>query len=448
MTDQDSSSISRRTFIGSVAAAGALAAGCGGSGGGGRPDPGKQLGYTIPALLDKAPEGQPLKAGLIGCGGRGTGAAQQFLQAGDGLSIVALSDIFPDRVERTRKILKERANVEIAEDMCFSGLDGYKKLIATDVDVVLMATPPYFRPEYFAAAVDAGKHTFIEKPACVDPVGGRSVMETASKAKTKGLVSVSGTNARHDRKSIEIYKRVMDGEIGDIMTIRAYFCTNEVWHVLPEKGQSDHDYMVRDWINWRWLSGDHIVEQQIHKLDATYWYMGAPPTKAIGFGSRARRITGDQFDSFCNDFEWANGKHTLSACRQLDPANHRYNVFIVGTNGVAEYGGTIFNNDGSVRLELEKPKIGSGVQEHIDLVTAIRTGEQRIEAADTAISTLMAVMGRETAYSGQEMTWDELMKSDLKLEPPKDSRGRIRAIAHIPTPGGEERRTSGRFRTG
>jgi len=429
------SRISRREFIGSLTAVGALALSCGKSGSEGGAVSGSGIGYTLPPLLDRAPDGPLLKAGLIGCGGRGTGAAGNFLEAGPNLKVVALADVFPDRIARTKKILEEKYGQTIPKSRCFTGLDGYKKLLDTDVDVVLMATPPYYRPEQFAAAVEAGKHTFIEKPVAVDPVGAKIIMEAAAKAKTKGLCSVSGTNARHDRKTIEIYKRVRDGAIGEIVAARAYFNTNQLWYRLRKPGWTDLEWMIRDWVNWCWLSGDHIVEQHIHKLDAINWFMGDHPVKTVGFGGRARRVTGDQYDFFANDYVFENGVHLQSMCRQLDGAATNYTAWVVGTKGAASYRDAIYRRDGSILYKYEGKPISSYVQEHIDLVTAIRTGEQRIEAVDTAISTLVAVMGRISAYTGKEVTWQEMMDSDLRLGPPTDKKGNIKAIVRIPVPG-------------
>ncbi len=224
------------------------------------------------AFVDKAPDGPLLKAGLVGCGGRGTGAVQDFLKAGPSLQISALADVFADKVQDTRKTLEEKANQKIADDHCFVGFDAYKKLIDSGVDVVILATPPHFRPEHFEASVDAKKHVFMEKPVAVDPVGVRSVLVSGEKAKAFGLSVVTGTQRRHQRSYIETYNRIANGAIGKIVAADVCWNQSQLWYKEKQKGWSDMEFMIRDWVDWCWLSGDHIVEQHVHNLDVAHWF--------------------------------------------------------------------------------------------------------------------------------------------------------------------------------
>ncbi len=272
----------------------------------------------IPTFLDQAPDGPVLKAGVIGCGGRGTGAAINFLSAGPNLQIVALGDTFKDRVDSCReKILKEK-NQEVPLDKCFVGFDAYQKVIDAGVDIIILATPPMFRPEHLAAAVAAKKHVFAEKPVCVDPVGARSVMATAEKAKGMGLTIVTGTQRRHQRNYVATWQQVQQGLMGDITGGNVYWNGGKLWHRDNNPEWTEMEWMIRDWVNWTWLSGDHIVEQHVHNLDVMNWFTGMHPVKAVGMGSRLRRVTGNQYDNFSVDFTFENGMHFHSMCRQIN----------------------------------------------------------------------------------------------------------------------------------
>jgi predicted dehydrogenase len=443
--------VSRRNFLAKTAAAGtlgvigvnALLSSCKG---GNAP---KDL--NLPPLLPKAPDGKPLKAGLIGCGGRGTGAALNFLEAGNGLSIVALGDVFQDRLDGCRKQLKEKGKQEIADDKCFIGFDAYEKVINSDVDVVIVATPPFFRPMHFEAIVQARKHAFIEKPVAVDPVGARSVIASAQKAKSIGLVVITGTQRRHAADYVETYKQVMNGAIGDIISANCYWNQNQLWYRVRQPEWSDMEYMIRDWVNWTWLSGDHIVEQHIHNIDVINWFLNDHPVKANGVGSRQRRLTGDQYDNFAIDYEYASGIHMHSMCRQINGCSNNVSELIRGSKGSA-----VTNLDdcklvdlsGNKMWEYTYPKvvkekksvqIPAMVQEHIDLVTCIRQGINRVEAEETAVTTLTAIMGRIAAYTGKVVTWDEMMSSELKLGPSTFVLGPSDIKAVIAVPGTENK---------
>jgi len=248
----------------------------------------------VPAMLDQAPDGSVLKAGLIGCGGRGTGAAINFLDAGPNLQITALGDTFQDRLDSCRERIRKAKGQEVPADKCFVGLDAYQKVIDSGVDIILDATPPYFRPLHLEAAVQAKKHAFVEKPLCVDPVGARAVMASAQKAKSLGLCLLSGTHYRHQRDRVANWQQVAQGAIGEIVGGNIYFNTGKLWHRDPNPQWSELEYMIRDWVNWCWLSGDHIVEQHVHNIDQMNWFTGKHPVKAVAFGSRLRRVTGDQ----------------------------------------------------------------------------------------------------------------------------------------------------------
>ncbi len=222
----------------------------------------------IPELPDKAVDGKPLKAGLIGCGGRGTGAAQDFLNAADNVTVVALGDVFPDRVENARKELKEKHNIEIAAENCFVGFDAYQKVIDSGVDVVIIATPPLFRPTHFKYATEKGVHSFLEKPIAVDPEGYRMIMATAKQANAKGLCVVTGTQRHHQRAYVESFKKiVLDGMIGEITGGNVYWNQSMLWYKTRQPGWSDMEWMIRNWVNWKAMSGDHIVEQHVHNID-------------------------------------------------------------------------------------------------------------------------------------------------------------------------------------
>jgi predicted dehydrogenase len=426
--------INRRDFLSSAATVGAAGAFGAGSllascGSGGK-TPGlipliPETQWNIPASLpDKAKDGRPLKVGLVGCGNRGTGAVQDLLKAAGDLSVVALGDVFQDRIDNTRKILKEKMNLEIPDENCFTGFDSYLKVIDSDIDLVLLATPPAFRPLHFKAAVDAGKHVFLEKPMAVDPAGCLSVIASSKKAVSQGLVVITGTQRHHERKYIEGYKQVQSGLIGKIQYADIYWNTGSHWYRFKEKGWTDMEWMIRDWGNWIWLSGDHIVEQHVHNIDVVNWFLGRKPVKATGFGAHLHRNTGDQFDMFSVNYLYEDNIVVHSMCRQIDGCTNRISEFIQGTEGSWSNEGVIKDLDGNVlwkydsdREKAEFKQTSGFVLEHVNMINHIRDNKPISQAEDTAVSTLTAIMGRMSAYAGEDLTWEQAIASDLNLVP-------------------------------
>ncbi len=405
----------------------------------------KAVDYKFPPLLDQAPDGKPIRAGLVGCGNRGTGAALNFLSAGNDLHLVALADVFEDKVWDCRKKLQKQ-KTEVPESNCFWGFDAYKKLLDLDIDVVILATPPHFRPEMFDAAVQAKKNVFMEKPVAVDPVGARQIIATSRKAENMGLTVITGTQRRHQRDYIETYKQIASGAIGDITAAKAWWLQSHVWFRTREEGWSDMEYMIRNWNNFCWLCGDHILDTHVHNIDIINWFLGKHPESAIGFGGRARRLTGDQYDFFSIDFEFGDGIFSHSMTRQIDGCANTLGELITGTEGYTNCKNTIFNPDGSVKWKYEYPKNKEGkstevvkispyVQEHIHLVTAIRNNDPVVEAERTAISTLTAIMGRTAAYTGRKVEWEEMMNSTEKLGPTEYVLGPVDMEFPVPVPG-------------
>lgn len=412
----------------------------------------KDANVKAPVFLDQAPEGPPLKAGLIGCGGRGTGAAADFLSAGPNLQVTALGDVFQDRLADCRKQIKEEKNNDVAEENCFVGFDAYQKVIDSGVDIIILATPPHFRPAHFEAAINARKHVFMEKPVAVDPVGGRTIIAASKRAESLGLTVATGTQRRHQRDYAETYAHIAAGAIGEIVSANCYWNQDQLWYRTPQKEWSEMEYMIRDWVNWCWLSGDHIVEQHVHNIDVVHWFSGMLPTKAVGVGGRHRRVTGDQYDSFSVDYVYANGMHVHSMCRQINGCAGNVSELVRGTKGYSNCRNTIYKPDGTVAWTYEYPKNEAGeptkqvkispyVQEHIDMVTAIRTNKPFVEAENTANSTLVAIMGRTAAYTGKEVTWEEVMNSNERLGPQEYALGPVGIKAVVPVMGaGEEKR--------
>ncbi|MFZ0282483.1 MAG: Gfo/Idh/MocA family oxidoreductase [Bacteroidales bacterium] len=396
----------------------------------------------LPALLTRAPDGPLLKAGLIGCGGRGTGAAANYLDAGPNLQITALGDVFQDKLDQCRAQLKLEKNVEIADDKCFIGFDAFEKVIDSGVDVVLLCTPPHFRPAHVEAAVNAGKHIFMEKPIAVDPVGARRVMVASKRAQEKGLCMISGTIRRVQKDFMETWRRVSNGEIGDIVSAHITRNGGSLWVIQRQPGWTDMEYMLRNWANFCWLSGDHIVEQFIHEVDVMNWYLGKNPVKAMAWGGRQRRVTGDQYDFFSVEYIYDNGMHTHCAARQITGCSNLTEQFIVGTKGFANAKGMLYNLKGEEIWKYPAPEEGSTdetwkvtdpyVQEHINLVTGIRTGNTVNDAEAQVNSTLITIMGRMSAYTGKDVTWDEVLNSDLYLGPKTYAFGPVPGIPEIP----------------
>ncbi|WP_106831099.1 Gfo/Idh/MocA family oxidoreductase [Parabacteroides pacaensis] len=382
--------------------------------------------YYIPELPDLASDGQELKAGVIGCGGRGSGAAFNFLNAANGVTIVALGDTFQDRLSGLRNELKKQKNIDIPDDKCFVGLDAYQKVIDSGVDVVIIATPPVFRPVHFQYAIQKGKHAFLEKPICVDPVGYRTIMATAKQAQAKGLCVVTGTQRHHQRNYVESYKKIMEGAIGEITGGCVYWNQGMLWYRNREKAWNDCEYMIRDWVNWKWLSGDHIVEQHVHNIDVFTWFSGLKPVMAVGMGSRQRRVTGDQYDNFSIDFTMENGVHLHSMSRQIDGCNSNVSEFIQGTKGSwSTLGDTVIKDlAGNViwkyDWEAEKNQYKQRdpyTLEHVNWINCIRKKQPIEQASETAVANMAAIMGREAAYTGKEVTWDAMTASPLDYTP-------------------------------
>ena len=381
---------------------------------------------TLP--ISVRPLARDLRVGVIGCGGRGTGAIHDCLTGTQGTVIVALGDLLPDHLAECRTQLANMAKEEpalaprirVEDAKCFTGFDAYQKVIAAGVDLVILATPPGFRPLHLAAAVAAGKHVFMEKPVAVDPAGVRSVIASAEVAARRGLALVAGTQRRHDVGYRATMEKLHAGAIGEITSGRVYWNQGGLW-MHPRKAEwTDVEWQLRNWLYFTWLSGDHIVEQHIHNLDVANWALDAHPVKATGLGGRQWRTDpafGHVFDHFAIDYEYPNGAHITSMCRQIDGTAPYVGEFFQGTKGKSD-GRSMIEGAEPWRFDPQVQKPNPYVQEHADLVASIVAGQPLNEGKRVAESTLTAIMGREAAYTGQVITWDELLNCDLELMPP------------------------------
>ena len=385
-----------------------------------------------------------IRIGLIGCGGRGTGAVKDCLTAAEDVELVALGDLFPDHVAKCRENLARmitedatlKPKIRVEDSRCFVGFDAYRRVIASKVDLILLATPPAFRPQHLAAAIEAGKHVFMEKPVAVDPAGVRSVIATSDRAAEHGLAIVAGTQRRHDIGYQAVMQRIHDGAIGDVVSGQVYWNQGGLWMHQRQPEWSDVEWQVRNWLYFTWLSGDHIVEQHIHNLDVANWALAAHPVKAVGVGGRQWRTDpayGQIYDHFAVDFEYPNGAHVLSMCRQIDGTAHRVGERFVGTRGSSD-GNSVIEGAAPWRLDPQMPKPNPYVQEHADLIASIRRGTPLNEGRQVAESTLTAIMGREAAYTGQVIVWEELLASEQELVPPDLSLGPM-PVAPVAMPG-------------
>ena len=427
-----SNKVTRREFVATGSAA-ALAAGCSGA----------DKPLEIP-MVHAGGQEATIRIGLVGCGGRGTGAAENCLNSAENVQLVAMGDMFQDRVNGSQKSLSSNAGFKVTPQNTFTGLDAYKKVLASSVDLVLFATPPGFRPWHFEAAVEAGKHVFMEKPVGVDPVGVRKVIEVGKKAEEKKLGVLSGTQYRHQVSFMETVKRIHDGMIGEVLGGRAYYNTGTLWHREKQKEQSEVEWQMRNWIYFDYLSGDHIVEQHIHTIDATDWVMGGHPLKAVATGGRQVRVEevfGNIYDHFTVDYEYKGGKHVMSMARQMANVANYVGAIFTGTKGEADlYNATIKDLDGKVLWKHpEKPNIAKAyIQEHADLINSIRNGKPINESKRVAESTLTAILGREAAYTGMIVDYEELLASDLDLAP-EGGMGKLKLgpnpVRPVPLPG-------------
>jgi len=365
-----------------------------------------------------------LKLGLVGCGGRGTGAANNALNADQNIKLVAMADTFEDKIKyslnQLTKELKEKASDKIAvsEDRHFTGFDAYQKLIDSGVDVVILATPPHFRPMHLKAAVAAGKHCFVEKPISTDAPGVRSVMETCELAKQKNLSIVSGLCYRYDLAKRETYQRVFDGAIGDIVAMQVNYLTGTLRYNGRKPEWSDLEWQLRNWQHFTWLSGDHNVEQHIHSLDKGAWAMhDEPPAKCMAVGGRQMRDPsyGNCYDHFAAVYEYTGGQKLFSRCRQMDGCDGEVTDFLFGTKGTASL--MSHRIDGQEKWHYAGKAPDMYQQEHDEFLASIRSGKPINNGQYMCRSTLMAIMQRMSAYTGKQITWDQALasKEDFNL---------------------------------
>jgi predicted dehydrogenase len=383
---------------------------------------------SLAAAMPRLPEAyaagsDTIRVGVVGCGGRGTGAAIDCLNAAPGVEVVAMYDLFMDRIDSSLKTIKEKHpdKVKVAPERMFTGFDGYKKLSALpEVNLVIMASPPGFRPMQLKAAIEGGKNVFMEKPVGVDPVGIRSVLASSDLATQKGLAIVAGTQRRHQARYLEIMKRIHEGAIGELVGGQCYWNQGDLWVKQREPGMSEMEWQCRNWLYFTWLSGDHIVEQHVHNIDVINWAFQALPVRVMGMGGRQARTGpefGNIFDHFAVEYEYPNGVRVMSMCRQTKGAADRVEERLVGTKGVAFGYGEIM---GASPWKFEGEEINPYVQEHADLIASIRSGKPLNEGRRVAESTLCAIIGRMSAYTGRAINWDWAMDSSLLDLTPKN----------------------------
>ncbi|MDR2469719.1 MAG: Gfo/Idh/MocA family oxidoreductase [Tannerella sp.] len=398
---------------------------------------------NLPPLLKKAPAGRPLRFGLIGCGGRGCGAAVNLLQAGDDLSIVAIADCLPDKLEGTREILNKNKQ-QITPEQAFLGFDAWKKVLESPIDGVIIAIPSRYHPQMFEGAIQAGKHVFVEKPCAVDPAGVRKFMMTARTADQKKLSVVCGTQRRHSMNYRETFRRVASGMIGEIMGGSCYWMTGRTAYVNRRPEWTDAEYLLRNWLNYPFLGGDVIVDHHIHNLDVISWFMGnKAPVKAVGFGAKVRPSLGCKYDIFSVHYEFDNGVTIASGTRHIRRCTNNIGEYLIGTKGKTNCQDMIWDLQGNLIWQHAYEKNSEGKvtekdaydQEHVDWVTSIRTDKPLNDAHDMARSTLIAIMGRDSAYTGKSITWDEILTSDHVLGPDFQAMGKVDFSDEHPLPG-------------
>ena len=367
-----------------------------------------------------------IRLGLIGCGGRGTGAAIQAMNTTSGnVELAAMADVFDDRLSRAKNTItkkhKEKVLVD-SRDKKHVGLDGYKKILEDDgVDMVILATPPGFRPLHFEAAIEAGKHVFMEKPVAVDAPGVRRVLKAGEKAKAKGLAVAVGLQRRHERAYRETMEQLKNGIIGELIHTRVYWNGHGVWTRPRKENQSELEYQMMNWYYFNWICGDHIVEQHIHNLDVANWLMDDYPETANGMGGRQVRIgedSGQIFDHHMVEFTYANGHKMLSQCRHQKDTWRSVSEHVHGTKGYADIsGGKIYDPKGNLIFKCKEGKgqRGGHQQEHHDLFADIRNGILPNEAEYGAKSTMTAIFGRMATYSGQTINWKDAINSNITL---------------------------------
>jgi len=385
-------------------------------------------GATVEAMANVNRE-KKLKLALVGCGGRGSGAAVQALTADENVELVAMADAFADRIEKSLKGIKEHFDGEkkiiVKEKNRFVGFNAYKKAIDL-ADVVILTTPPGFRPYHFEYAIQNDKHVFMEKPLATDPVGIRKILATAKIAKAKKLNVVVGLQRHYESKYIDLKQRVDEGEIGKIRGGQVYWNDAGVWTKKRQAGQTELEYQMRNWYYFNWLCGDHILEQHIHNIDVANWFIGDYPISAQGMGGRQVRTGkdhGEIFDHHFVEFTYASGAVISSQCRHIRGTMRRVDEVFQGTKGSIEIGkGEITDLEGNSKYKYPK-KWGEDPNpyqvEHNKLFASIRNGGVISDAENGAMSTLTAILGRMATYTGKKITMEEAFNSKLHLMPEK-----------------------------
>jgi predicted dehydrogenase len=416
-----------------------------------------------PFVIAQAAPDHEIRIALVGCGGRGTGAVLDALQAetkvlypkngyhtedaaegakvaAKNVRVLALADVFPDRLKACQHQLR-LLGVDVPGDRCFVGFDGYRKVMEMpEVNYVILATPPHFRPAHLRAAVEADKHVFLEKPVAVDATGVRSVIESGEMAKKKNLAIGAGTMRRRENGSRELTRRIRDGAIGEVIACEAIWSSGELWHVERKPAWSDMEYQMRNWLYYNWLSGDFIVEQFVHNMDIINWVLDAHPARAFAMGGRQARVDpkfGHIYDHFAVEYQYPGGIRCFAMDRHTNGSAGRIEEVFLGVKGMGRFGlfggWGIYPKDG-IFWRFREPNNNPYQLEHAELIESIRTGQPINEARQLAESTLTVIMGRESAYSGQVVEWEDALNSKQDLKPAKYEFGPL-PVPPVPVPG-------------
>ena len=393
--------------------------------------------YSASSPVSRAADNKILKLGLIGCGGRGSGAARQALKADDRVELVAMADLFEKQMENSLGVLKKSdigERVKVSKDKQFLGLDAYKKVLDSDVDVVILATPPGFRAKFIADAIDAGKHVFAEKPGATDAAGALSILDSAKKAEAKGLFLVAGLQARYEPTTIEMVKRIRNGDIGDVNSMRITRYLGPIKAYERKEGMTDLEYQIVNWQYYTWMSGDGMVELFIHELDRMAWIAGEHPVSCISTGGRQTRtgkIHGNVFDHFAAVYKFPSGLELYASTRQQLGCDRLFDMVVTGTkgrcDGKSKTNYTISGDKPWVSIPKRKPgtrrkRVRAAGQlghqlEHDAMYAALRAGKYINNGDYYAKSTLMAIMGRDSAYLGKEIFLKDVIANPQRLVP-------------------------------